>query len=338
MGDQSCRTGTSPASDSRPPGKSPWWWLRLATVLSILTGIVCLTGPHRLWETLRGVQWFWVAAAMPIAFAAIAADALKLGILMVPHGYRGGWGSIFRTCLVVNFASLFLPGTVGGGAIAWYRLSREDGLRAQAFAALSVNTLLKIAATCSTALVALTFDAAMGTGPRGLILWLAIIGMSPLLLLGVFLRTGHRMSLARAYQRLGDWKWMPRRAYSAIGNILQAFESYKTMPGTVCWALVLTFARKLIENVCFLMAIWAVGADASFLRVLWVMCLVEVAGMIPLTLGGFGATQVTYYALFVSLGMSESCALASNIISWVAFLPVYLAGAGVLLVETLHRR
>lgn len=313
-----------------------WWWVRLIAVLGLLAGLVAVARPRELWQALAGTQGLWLLAGTPFALGAGALDALKLYALMKPHGYTGGWGSVLRTSLVVNVLSMFLPGTVGGGVVAWYRLSQRDGLRAQSLVALTVNTVVKLVVVCGAGAAALALDARARGAYAGFIPTLLLLGALPLLGLLAVLFTGVAGWAKRIHvETLG--RWMPRRLHDLGRKLFESLESYRAHPLSVLGALGAGLGRKLLENVCFLFALWAVGAEVGFARVLWVMCAVEVAGMIPLTLGGLGLPQVTYVGLLAAMGLAEAPALASSIVSWAAFLPVYLAGAGILLAESLGR-
>jgi len=60
--------------------------------------------------------------------------------------------------------------------------------------------------------------------------------------------------------------------------------------------------------------------------------------MLPLTLSGLGLPQVTYVGLLAAVGIAASQAVASHVLMWVAWLPMYLVGAGILLRESLGMR
>jgi uncharacterized protein (TIRG00374 family) len=318
-------------------GKPVWRVVRLVIVFAMLIGLVYVAKPGELWRALKGAEWFWLLAGVPFGFAAIFFDALKLYLLILPHGYRGGWGSVFRTTLIVNFVSLFLPGTVGGGAVAWYRLSKPDGLRAQAFTAVSFNALIKLVVICGVGAAALSVDVLAADLRRQIALplyGLAVVTGLAFLLLTMTGLSGwvNRVVVAKIAT------FLPSVLANPLTKIAASVETYRGFKASVIGALGAGVGRKLIENFCFLLALKAVGVDAGYARVLWVMCAVEAFGMIPLTLSGWGLPQVTFVSLFALFGVPSDLSLASQLLSVVVLLPVYLTGAFLLLGETLASR
>ena len=325
------------APDSRPSvGRRVWRWTRVALALGMVGWVVVAARPARLWETLRDARFLWVLAAAPCALGAALLDAARLYWLMRPHGYRGGLWGVVKTNFVVNFASLFLPGTVGGGAVAWYRLSRPDRLRAQAFAALTLNAVLKIVVVCGLGAAALGLDPKLGGAYRGLTGLLLGGALAPVAGIALLLWTGLAGWMGRTHHRLFA-RFLPERLNLAVDNVVESFETYRGSRGEVVWAVAAGFVSRLLANVGFLFCLYAVSAPFSYVRLVWIMCATEASSMLPLTLSGFGLCQVTYVELMYVFGVGRARALASHIVGWVALLPVYAAGAAIMLREAAGR-
>ena len=311
-----------------------WWWVRLGLVIAMLVGLFIIAGPTRIWRALVGAEYLWVLGAIPVAMAAPLLDSAKLYFLIKPHGFRGGWLSVLRTNLVVNCVSVFLPGTVGGGAVAWYRLSRPDGLRAQTFAALSLNMVIKVVALCGAGAAALALDARASGRYKALMVPLLIGAAVPLAVLFLLLWTGLASRVKGFHVRVLS-RFLPGRLHDVLRKILESLETYRATRRYVILALMLGLARRLIETFIRMLCLYAVGVPIGYIRILWVMCASEAASMMPFTMSGLGLPQVTVVALLSACGVSGDRSVASEIIAWIALLPVYLSGAGILLYENL---
>lgn len=319
---------------SGPDRSSTWRYVRMVLVLAIIVALLLVAKPKRLWEAFRQARYVWLLAALPIGLAAAFLDAAKLFLLMRPHGFRGGLMSVFRTNLVVNFVSMFLPGTVGGGAVAWYRLSKPDNLRAQTFTALSLNVVMKLVVVSGLGMLGLALDARGHSEYGALMVPLAVVAALPLVGLCAMLWTG-LCSWSKGVHVRHMGRLMPPRVHAGITKVFESMESYRSHGVSVSAALLAGAGRKLLENAMAVCALRAVGMDVTYERVLWIMCATEATSMIPITLSGWGIPQVTYVGLFRALGVSEDVSLASNILLWVAMLPVYLSGASILLRESM---
>lgn len=313
------------------------WWLRLLLVLAMIAGLVVIAKPARLWSALAGAKYLWVLAAVPVALCAILLDALKLYWLVRPVGFSGGWWSVARTTLVVNFVSLFLPGTVGGGAVAWYRLARPDKLHAQMFVALSLNAALKVVAICGVGALALALDVQAAQEHRAWIVPLLIVGALPTLILVLMLSTGLAGRLKRFHVKSLPGL-MPHRLHDALRKILESLETYRSHGPSLMGALAANVARMFVANFGPLFCLIAVGAnDVPYVRILWIMCAVEVASMIPIGLSGLGLPQVAFVGLLAAFKVPAARSLACHVVSWLPWLPIYLFGAALMLRESFAR-
>lgn len=327
------KSATDPPPES--VARCAWRWTRTALVIGMLVVLVVLAKPRRLAETLLSANGWWVLSATPWAFAAVFLDSLRLHLLMRPQGYRRGWWAVVRTNLVVNFVSLFLPGTIGGGAVAWYRLARPDGLHAQTFTALTLNILLKFIAVCAAGAAALALGAGGSARYHTLIAPLTACALAPLGALYLLLLTG-------APGRINDWigkrQRIPRKFRESLGKVLESVEVYRPASRHIAAALSASVARILVSAPAALFCLYAFGVEnIGYVRLLWIMCAVEAAGMMPFTLSGWGLTQVTFVGLLAASGVPPDVALAANLAGWAALLPMLLTGAGVMLWENLHQ-
>ena len=330
-------------SSSTPTGRGRnillrlWHWLRVAIVLGMLAGLVVIAKPSRLWQTIASAQPVWVLAVAPILCATMC-DSFKLYCLARPVGFKGGWWSVVQTNLVVNFVSQFMPGTIGGGAVAWWRLSHADNLRAQMFTALGLNTVLKLVVIGGAGGLALALDA-QTVGPYHV--WTAPLLAVSVLPLGLYLLmvfTPLATWLKRSHAVMTG-HFLPLKVHDAIRKVLESVESYRGAWPSALMALALGLARLLVGVWVPVFCLRAVGAPSlGYVRLLWMSCTVEVAGMIPLTLSGWGLPQVTGVALLAMYGVTTGQAVAAVILSVAAQLPVYLAGAGILLSEAVLRK
>ena len=313
------------------------WWLRLALVLAMIAGLVVIAKPARLWSALVAAEYLYVFACLPLVVCAVMLDALKLYWLVRPVGFSGGWWAVAKTTLVVNFVSLFLPGTVGGGAVAWYRLARPDKLHAQIFVALSLNAVLKIVVVCGLGALALALDVQAAREHRAWIAPLLIVGALPALALLLMTAT----SLAGRVKRFhvdSLQGLMPHRLHDALRKILESLESYRSHGPSLLGALAANVARLLAGNAAALLCLFAVGVHGvPYIRLLWIMCAVEVASMVPISLSGLGLPQVAFVGLLAAFKIPAARSLACHVVSWIPWLPVYLFGAALMLRESFAR-
>jgi len=323
---------------ARERGRRVWWWTRLVLVLAMFGGLIAFARPTRLWQVLVHARYGLVLAAVPAILAGAFFDAVKLFLLMRPQGFRGGFRPVWRTNLVVNFVSNFLPGTVGGGAVAWYRLSRPERLGAQTFTALVLNTVLKLVVIGSAAALALALDAPAMRAYPGAVWPLAACAAVPVLGMVLLLHPAVTARLRRLHV-LVFTRLRSRALGDGLEKVLDSAETYRARWPSVLGALAAGYARVLVSVLCPLLLLHAVGATGvGYVRLVWIMCTVEAVGMLPFTQANFGLPQVAFVALLVAFGVSRADAVAADVLGKVALMPLYLSGAGVMIGENLTRK
>jgi len=321
----------TPRKDS--PYARTWWWIRLVLVVGMIVALVVMARPGMLWEELSSAEYLLALGAVPFVFGAAFIDALRLHLLLLPHGYRQGWWATVRTNLVVNAVSPFLPGTVGGGAVAWYRLALPDKLHAQAFTALGVNMLLKFVAISAVGAAALALDARASQAHGRYVLPLLLCAAAPLAVFFLMLYTGLTRTLKALNQRFVVTRF-PRLLGNPLRKALESIETYRRQPFVVVVGLGSCVVRAAVGAMAAVLCMKAVGIEqAGLMRMLWILAASEIAGMMPFTMSFFGLPQVAFVGLLVACGIAKDQALAANILLGATLIPMLLAGALILLLE-----
>lgn len=222
--------------------------------------------------------------------------------------------------------------------MAWWRLSRLDNLRAQMFTALGLNTVLKVVVLGGAGAAALALDAQSAADYRAWIAPLFIMAAIPLLFYLLMLLTPLAAGLKGLHERFLA-RVLPRRLHDALRKILESVECYQSARAEALAALGFGAARLLISVPASLLILHAVGAPPlGYMRMLWILCAVEVAGMLPLTLSGWGLPQVTGVGLLALSGVTADKALAAGVLALAATLPLYLSATFILVAEAAPSR
>ena len=322
---------------ARPQDTTIWpslrTFARLILVLGLLVALVVIAKPDQLWAALSQGDYLFVLAAVPLLVGATMLDAFRLYLLMLPHGYRQGWWAMVRTNFVVNFLSTFLPGTIGGGVVAWYRLARPERLHAQTFTALALNTTLKFVAMCTVGAGMLALDVAREDEYAKLMLPLSVCAVLPLAGFFTMLWTPATAWLRRL-NVIFSARVVPRKISDGVEKLIQSIENYRPNWPGVLMGLAASIARIALTVLAVQCCLHAFNVKSlTFVRVAWIMACVEAAAMLPFSLSGLGLPQATMAGLFITSGIARSTAVAVTFVSYIPVLPILLVGACILLFE-----
>ena len=248
-----------------------------------------------LWETVRGMDLWLLPLAAGLYFTAVLLNTLRWYLLLRVQPVTVRYASLLRIVLSGNFASNFLPSTVGGDTVRIVSTSRATGW-AIGLASVVVDRLINVVAM--TALLPISwftlhpvewFSAAASVGARRGALgngW-AAAGLTPL------------------RQKVGGGLWKLRVA-------LGMWRERKY----VLWlGLVISWLARL----SVFSAVWilarGLGIVVSLWQVVGVGAVTYVLSLLPISINSLGLREVTMTTLYVQLGATLEQASALTVVT-----------------------
>jgi uncharacterized membrane protein YbhN (UPF0104 family) len=292
-------TTAPPSASSAAPSPTPpvpaWRrYLVLLAKLAFMVGALWLVARHldlpQLARTLRRAQPGWLAVATGLFTLSKLISSVRLNRFFRAISLPLSQGYNLRLYWLGMYYNLFLPGGIGGDGYKVYLLGRQfPGRRAAIFRALLLDRLSGM-----VALLVLLLLLFAGTGYPGW--WRA--GALALVPLGLGLSYG-----------LGRW---------LFGEFRPAF-------GRTSWqALGVQGAQVLCA--CALLAALS-ATDGSVLPYLLVFLASSVAAVLPLTVGGLGARELTFLYGAKLFALDPAVAVSVSVLFYVITALVSLVGA-----------
>jgi uncharacterized membrane protein YbhN (UPF0104 family) len=283
-------------SYDNPPAPAPAWrrHLLLLAKLAFMAGALWLVARHldlpALGRTLRQARLGWLAAAASLFTLSKLISSVRLNTFFQAVGIQLTERYNLRLYWLGMFYNLFLPGGIGGDGYKVYLLGKEfPGRRSIIFRALLLDRLSGMVALL--VLLLLLFAATDYPG------WYRA-GALVLVPLGLGLSYG-----------LGRW---------LFGEFRRAF-------GRTSWQALGVQGAQVLCAWALLAALGA--ADGPILPYLLVFLASSIAAVLPLTVGGLGARELTFLygaKLFV---LSVPVAVSVSVLFYVITALVSLVGA-----------
>ncbi|NML66633.1 flippase-like domain-containing protein [Hymenobacter sp. RP-2-7] len=296
-----------------PPAAPAAPWRRPAALLlklAFMAGALWLVARHldlpALARTLRGARPGWLALAAGLFTASKLLSSVRLNRFFGVVGISLSEGYNLRLYWLGMFYNLFLPGGIGGDGYKVYLLGRQfPGRRALIFRALLLDRLSgMVALLVLLALLAAVPAAELqlaGAGGLGLALppwWRAVpLGLLPL---GVALSYG-----------LGCW----------------VFSEFRGAFGRTSWQALGVQGAQVLCAWALLAALGAAGGPV--LPYLLVFLASSIAAVLPLTIGGLGARELTFLYGAKLFALSAPVAVSISVLFYVITALVSLVGAWV---------
>lgn len=276
--------------------------LRITVSLSLITFLLLKVDLYSLLKYVGQIKPIFLLMAILTTLFAWLINTYKWQLLLV--ALRLGKIS-FKTLLSLNFIglfyNLFLPGQVGGEVIKGIKLSRRPGLSTH-------QVFISIVADRATGLFALLIMGGIALlsikKESSFLLLVVLIGFSILALL----ISGDRL------KKIGQ----PIKNLMPFGKFLSPFlEAIKTYwRNKTCLGLTL-FYSFLFQGLVSLNAYWislGLGIEISFIALIWIMSLVSLLQMLPVSISGIGVREGTLILLLSQYGIASSKALAFSLI------------------------
>jgi uncharacterized membrane protein YbhN (UPF0104 family) len=134
-------------------------------------------------------------------------------------------------------------------------------------------------------------------------------------------------SIARLFARL------PARLRAALADTAAAAPSYLGRPGALTLVAVISVAFQLLAGVGAWLNLWATGARLPLAPTILAAAIAGVAGMLPITLNGWGVREGIFVALLTPFGAAPGAILAGALLGRGLNLLATLPGGVLLMLE-----
>lgn len=302
--------------------------LRLAIGVGLL---VYLAKSHVIdLEGLRKLVEFWPIslAAMAIFLLDLALMALRLCLLLRPHGMRLPYRASLELTLVSSFFALFLPGRAGGDIARIFYASKATAERHTEV--VSVLLFDRALGLFSLLVLPLLF-APMFHGLFHEPVLRILLGTSAVLaggMLAAFVVCRFAPSLLG---RLMVGRLKTSKLRGILERALNTVAVYAHNPGTLAAALAIALADNLLVIAVTALALVVVNPASLTAELCVVVPMGEIVNSLPLTPGGLGVGEAAFDALFKLVGLHGGaeallCWRIWNLLVSLLGLPFYLHG------------
>jgi uncharacterized protein (TIRG00374 family) len=307
---------------------------RTAAGLGGFAAVLVLVDPAETWQILVRSRGAYVALSLALMGVVTVIRAQRWWMISRGIGLRVRFVSLLEITIVSSFFNLFLPGSVGGDAYRAYSAARLSDRRLRAVAGVAIERLTGVAALALVAVTATALTHYLLPVERGILLaaCAAIV-----------------VALGAALRALGA----ARSLYMRFGHLLPRFVARRITPDRL--EIILTVIEDVVRRRKMFAASIATGVvlqlvvlttyyttslalgnvvPAHFFFVFFPI--IELAGMIPLTVNGMGIKE-GLVVLFLKLAdVAPSFAMGLAILN--RLLAVFVALVGGLIWCVRRRR
>ncbi len=298
--------------------------LKAAVTVGLLGWFLARFGATAALDALRAADAVAVVAMLAVSVLMIMTIALRWHLLLRPlEGPACGFREVSEATFIGYYAGYFLP-SVGGDALRVSQLVKPG----RRVGGLACSTVVDRGLGL-VALLALGAGAAAvhgASGERAGAVWLAYVAAGGVLVAMLALWRG----AGPAARWLGGLPAAPARGLARLARtIARAAEVYGARRSVLLQALGLAVCSQLLSVSIYYGIARAVGAGGRLLDFLYGVPVVNLAMVLPISLGGIGVGEWTFVYVFTDLGMAPEAAVSVSLLNLVARLGAGLGGAAV---------
>jgi uncharacterized membrane protein YbhN (UPF0104 family) len=256
----------------------------------------------------------WAATGMAVFGLAIVPAALRLQVLLQPHGI--GFGQALRLTLASGFFNLLLPTGFGGDAYRAMRLARAAGGWAPTIGLLVLERGIGAIALLAPALACLVLARAE---PQLAASW-------PEGLSGTALAPWVMAAIGAALAALAWMLITPHRRIACIRDDVVASLRGLTL-ASLAWMLALSLAFHALRVLGTLAFLEAVGHSVALGGLVVAMAMTQLASLVPVSVGALGVREGALVFGLAAYGVPEAAALTVALLGRLVVVSLGLLGA-----------
>jgi len=278
--------------------------VKIGVSLAVLAIVVQRAGVENLLDALRSVELRWFAVALAIHLFGIALRAYRWSLLIASLGAPVPFGRLLYLYFVGNFFNTFLPTGIGGDVVKIIELAPERG-GATAFSTVFVDRLTGILGSSLIALaVAVTIPANVPPEVQTLV----VVTSGGIVLATLALTQGKYLD-----RLIWQSRFFSNLPFAGkLHKVYTALTSYSVGAIVRATLVSLPFTLTLIATQYALSL--ALGLDVDIRYFILFTPIVALAQVLPISLNGLGIREGAFAALFTSVGVAASDAVAMSLL------------------------
>jgi uncharacterized protein (TIRG00374 family) len=264
----------------------------------------------QVWQNLASANLWWVLVAILLFWAAMLINAFKWWTLLRAQKIHVPFSAMANFTFVGFFFNNILPANIGGDVMRGYGLARHTDKNAAAAASVVLDRIIGLSTYMSVATAAaLTVVFLTGRAELWPLAAAAALALLALVLLAAFLIS----------RRISRWisQWLHRSFLRKLApiwdSLAAAFELYRFQYKTLLLAFLIglsgIFATTMVNYTLSL----ALGGGISLVHIFLFTPLIALVLIIPISIGGFGLSQMAYPFFYGLVGVAGELALALSL-------------------------
>jgi glycosyltransferase 2 family protein len=290
--------------------------VKIGASLLLLAVVLAKVDVPALYRTLSGSHPYYLLLATLASFAVWLVNAYKWQVLLSSPGSHLSYRELLRLTFIGIFYNFLVPGQVGGEVVKGVSLARMGVSKMAAAVSVIADRVTGLLALFVLGVVGAALSPAVTGEHPELMPWLVGLALA-FGVASVVLVTGRGQAALLA---VGRALRMP------VGRGQEQVSVQVRGVSSLWLPLVLSFAFQAVVVYINLLLCVALGIQAGYVQLMWVVAVVSLLQSLPISVAGIGVREGAYVYLLQLQGVPAESALALSLT--VFAIQVLIAGAG----------
>jgi hypothetical protein len=270
--------------------------IRIAGTL-VSTALFAWLVSRQRWDVVldkaTGIAWWAILVSILLYLSSYGFNTLRWCLLLWAQAARISFWQAYRLTWAGNFASNFLPSTIGGDGFRMLAVHPYTGRKAVSIGSVVLDRMINMAA-------------------------MACLIPVPLIIFGDSLRQmlGFSMAFPLGLQNLID---------KYFHKLVVAYRAWASKPAAFVFAFLAAWPSNLLPMAVTWLLGSQLGIQVSFWQVMGVQTVTYFLSVLPISVNGYGLREVAYTTLYAALGASveqaSTLALTTRLLTVLSTIP-----------------
>jgi uncharacterized protein (TIRG00374 family) len=287
-------------------------FLRIAVSISLIAFLIKtqFKDAQSLIKILKTVSIPWLILSASTHIFGIWITAVRWKALLRTQKINISTRFLTSTVLIGFFFNNFLPSTIGGDVFRTYDVAKKANKPLGTSASIIVVERFSGIISAATYAVIALFLGFTAIGRQSIIIPI-IIFFTVCLILGFIIINPSILKLGKLVKKIKFLEKLKQK----LSNIYNTFLSFKKYKMVLVKALIYSFLLQFAVILNYYLAARAIGINLSLTTFIFIVPVVAIIAMIPISIGGIGLRENSIVYIMVAMGVAnEKAALCSLIL------------------------
>ena len=234
-------------------------------------------------DKAAGIAFWAFLLALVCYLLSFGFNTLRWCLLLWAQGVKISFWQAYRLTWAGNFASNFLPSTIGGDGFRMLAVHAYTGSKSISIGSVALDRIINMSAmACLLPAPLIVFGASLR------LLIERLLSLAPVL-------PSAAIVLPAALQKLFE-KYFPK--------FVSAARLWSSKPGTFLYAFLVAWPSNLLPIAATWLIAQQLGINVSYWQVIGVQTVSYFLSVLPISVNGYGLREATFTTLYAALGAS----------------------------------